>query len=278
MFDDGTGRAVGGVKFRHKLKSCIGIIDIVVGKLLALYLLRSCDTLTQWPANIKSGLLVRVFAIAQTLLQMPAKRAKCRCFDLKLGGHPIGNFRVISCRTRIGFLRQPLPQCELRALMGLEAVQHVGVIFRVNNHRDVLVIFGCRADHGRAANINVFNTRLVSPTAPDRLLKRVEIDHQQIDRANTMVAHGVCMGFIIAYRKQSAMHHRVQCFHPPVHHFGEAGQLRHIAAIYTRLREHFCRAAGGDDFDFLRHQLLCEIDNAGFVRNGYQGAGNGFKR
>ena len=278
MFDDGTGRAVGGVKFRHKLKSCIGIIDIVVGKLLALYLLRRCDTLTQWPANIKSGLLMRVFAIAQTLLQMPAKHAKCRCFDLKFGCHPIGNFRVISCSARIGFLRQPLPQFEVGALMGLETVQQGGVIFRINNHRDILVIFGCRADHGRAANINVFNTRLVSAALPERFLKWVEIDHQQINLLDTMVPHGVCVCFIIAYCQQSAMHHRVQCFHPPVHHFGEAGQLRHIEAIYTRLREHFCRAAGGNDFDFLRHQRFCEIDNASFVRDGYQGAGNGFMR
>ena len=114
---------------------------------------------------------------------------------------------------------------------GLEAVQHVGVIFRVNNHRDVLVIFGCRADHGRAANINVFNARLVSPTAPNRFLKRVEIDHQQIDRANTMVRMASAW---VSLSRMPAIRHApwVQCFHTPVHHFGEAGQLRHIAAIY----------------------------------------------
>ena len=74
------------------------------------------------------------------------------------------------------------------------------------------------------------------------------------------------------------MHHRVQCFYTPVHHFGEARQLRHIAAVYPRLCEHFRRAAGGDYFDFLGYQSLCEINNAGLVRDRYQGAGNGLKR
>ena len=221
MFDDGTRRAIGGVKFRHQLERGIGVVDIVIRKFFALYLLRRRHTLAPRPANIKCGLLMRVFAIAQTLLQMPAKGPKCGCFDVKLGGHPVGYFRIISGCARIGFLRQPLPQCEFSAPVGLKAVQHAGVILRVDNHRDVLMVFGRRADHSRAANIDVFDAHLIRAAAAHRLLERIQIDHQQVDRANAMLAHGICMGFIVAYRQQSAMHHRVQCFHPPVHHFGK---------------------------------------------------------
>ena len=64
-----------------------------------------------------------------------------------------------------------------------------------------------------------------------------------------MVAHGVCMGLIIAYRQQSAAPSGAE-FSPARPSFrGSRSTPTHRGNLY-RLREHFCRAAGGNDFDF----------------------------
>ena len=87
------------------------------------------------------------------------------------------------------------------------------------------MVFRRRADHRRTANIDIFNTRRIITAARNRGLKRVKIDDQHIDLADTMRLHGGAVVFIIANGQQPAMHIRVQCLDAAIHHFGKTGQL-----------------------------------------------------
>ena len=89
--------------------------------------------------------------------------------------------------------------------------------------------------------------------------------------------HGVCMGLVIAYRQQSAMNHWVQCFYTPVHHSGKP-----VNSDTSRQSIPACVSIFAvppvEIISILGYQSLCEINNAGLVRDRYQGAGNGLKR
>ncbi|MNF14212.1 hypothetical protein D3C80_2163360 [compost metagenome] len=64
MLDDGNGCGAGWVKLGYEFKSCIGVVDVVIGKLLALKLRCCGHTRTLFAGQIKTSRLMRVFTIA----------------------------------------------------------------------------------------------------------------------------------------------------------------------------------------------------------------------
>ena len=79
---------------------------------------------------------------------------------------------------------------------------------------------------------------------------------------------------VVADVEQAAVDFRVQRFHPPVEHLGEAGESGDFGIRDALGGEQFGGAAGGDDFDAQRHERTGERDEAGLVRNGNKGAPN----
>jgi hypothetical protein len=69
----------------------------------------------------------------------------------------------------------------------------------------------------------------------------------------------------VAQRQQAAVHHRVQGFHPAVHHFGKAGHVGHIAHGQARVAQPRRRAPGRDQFDTARGKAPGEIGQPGLV-------------
>ena len=67
MFDDDAGRGALRIKFADALIGGIGIVDVVVGQLLALQLPRGGDAGPLVGRTIERGRLVRVLAITQGL-------------------------------------------------------------------------------------------------------------------------------------------------------------------------------------------------------------------
>ena len=79
---------------------------------------------------------------------------------------------------------------------------------------------------------------------------------------------------VVADREQAAMDLRVQRLHPAVHHFGKAGELGDVVDRQAGRRDRLRGAAGGDELDAVAGQRVGELDQAGLVGNGQQGAGN----
>ena len=71
MFDNRNGCRQFTVEFAGEFKRGIGIVDIVVGKLFALNLLRPGDPGSDLRGCIKGSSLMRIFSIAHGLQQRP---------------------------------------------------------------------------------------------------------------------------------------------------------------------------------------------------------------
>ena len=68
----------------------------------------------------------------------------------------------------------------------------------------------------------------VTPGLRDRLLERVEVDADEVDRLDAVLLHrGDVLG-VVALGEQAAVDLRVQRLDPAVHHLGEAGDLADV--------------------------------------------------
>src|SRR5690606_28882994 len=95
----------------------------------------------------------------------------------------------------------------------------------VDDNGDIPVVFGRRAHHGGAANVDVFNGGgQIAIGICDRGLEGVEIDHHHIDGFDAVLCHH-CISSA-ATTEDAAVNFGVQGFHPAIHHFGKARVIR----------------------------------------------------
>ena len=156
--------------------------------------------------------------------------------------------------------------------MPAELFQHRGVVVRVDEHGDIGVVLGGRADHGRPADIDILDARGKIRAARDRVLERIEVDDHHIDRTYPVRLQGFSVRGIAANREQSAVHRRMQGLDAAVHHLGKAGQLGNVDDREPRLAQRLARAAGGDEFDAVARESAGELDDPALVGNGDESA------
>ncbi|GMA79181.1 hypothetical protein GCM10025880_55980 [Methylorubrum aminovorans] len=136
------------------------------------------------------------------------------------------------------------------------------------------MVLGRRADHGRAADIDVLDAVVIGLAGLQRLLERVEVDHEQVDSADPVGSERRLVLGVVAHREKAAMNRRMQRLHPSVHHLGKAGQLGHLFHGEARLGQRAVGAAGRDQFDAPPAQRRGEVGEPGLVRDGEKGAGD----
>jgi hypothetical protein len=100
------------------------------------------------------------------------------------------------------------------------------------------------------------------------LRERVEIDDDEIDRADLMLGHGSGMLGIVAHREQPAMHLGVERLDPPVHHFGETGKFGNVLHLEPCFAQRLGGAAGRNKFDAVAGEDMAEIGEAGLIGDG----------
>ena len=123
--------------------------------------------------------------------------------------------------------------------------------------------------------MSMFSMQVVEiGVARDRGLERVQIDHEEVDRANAMRAHRRHVRVIVADGEQPAMDLGVQRLDPAVHHFGKAGEIGDVEHGQAGVRQRSARSAGRDQLDSVLRQRPSEVHQTGLVGNGEQGAGN----
>ncbi len=56
------------------------------------------------------------------------------------------------------------------------------IIIGIDDHRDIVVVLRRRADHRRAADIDILDAVIEARALRHRRLERIKADHQKIDR------------------------------------------------------------------------------------------------
>ena len=109
----------------------VGVVDVVVGELLALDHARGGDARPPAAVGVERRLLVRVLAVAQHLHALGRERQPLGEGLALLLGEPGGDGGVIGRRAGIGLGGEFAAQRQRgRALVGLELVDHRGVVGR----------------------------------------------------------------------------------------------------------------------------------------------------
>ena len=273
MLDDGDSCRAGGIELGNAFEGCVGIVDVVVGEGLALHLSGGRDAWALLGGQVEACGLMGVLAIAHLLGKLAADGAIVgRCLADFIG-KPVGDRRVIGGCARIGLLGQLFAQAKGGGPgIGCQGFKHERIVTDIDDHGHVAMVLGRAANHGRTANVDVLDAIVVVSALRDRRLEGIEVHHEQIDRGNVMGKHRRLVLGIFPNGEQSAMHLGMQGLHATIHHFGKAGKVGDITHRQARISECLAGAAGGDQLDAMANQGTGEVDEAGLVGNGDEGA------
>ena len=179
MLDDGDGGACLGIELGDQLVGRVGVVEIVVGELLALHLHGGGDAEALLARAVERGRLMRVLAIAERLGEPADDGARLRRRLAEPVGEPRRDRRVIGRGAGEGARGQRLPQGQRgRAAMHVHLGDHRRIVGGVDHDRDAVVVLGPGADHGRSADVDRLDAGVEIRAAGDRLLERIEIGGQ----------------------------------------------------------------------------------------------------
>ena len=182
---------------------------------------------------------------------------------------------------RKSFLREPeAGGFADRAIGRAHFAQYRGVVGGVGDDRDVRVVLGGTAHHGRPADVDVFD-RLFKRAigARDGLAERIEIDDHQVDERDAGAIDRADMRRHVAPRKYAAVNFGMQGLDPAVEHFGKTGVIGHFRHADAAVPQQFGGAAGREQRDAETGQSARELDEPGLVGNAEQrGLDDGHKK
>jgi hypothetical protein len=139
------------------------------------------------------------------------------------------------------------------------------VVGRVAHDGDALVVLRRRAQHRRAADVDVLDgVGQADARLGDRLAERVEVHHDQVDGLDAVLGH-LLLVVGDGPAEQAAMDARVQRLHAPVEDLGRAGVRGDGLDRDARVGERLGGAARGEDLDALLVQELDELEEAPLV-------------
>jgi hypothetical protein len=138
--------------------------------------------------------------------------------------------RVIGGSEPESLLRQPPAGCAAQsAVAALQFFNEDRVIGHARNDRHVLEVFGRRAHHRWAADVNVLD-QMTKCDAGLRggFLKSIEIHNHHVDRLNAVRGDcGLVLG-VAANVEQAAVNLGVEGLDAAVEHLGKAGQFADV--------------------------------------------------
>jgi hypothetical protein len=137
------------------------------------------------------------------------------------------------------------------------------------------VVLGRRADHRRAADVDVLDAMGEVGTLGHGGFEGIEIDDEQVDRRDAVRLCGALMLGIAADRQQPTMHHGMQSLEAAIHHLRKAGVLRDVLDAEAGLFQRAGRASGRQKLDAGGGQPTRELDQARLVGHGDERALDG---
>ena len=210
---------------------------------------------------VEGGELVRVFTVAEVFDFLEARgeeREKAGGFDVFFGIVVKVFFGEVGIDGGVvlgGFAVGPHGEVEAEGVGGLagvgaEVLEEFFILDGVGDNNDGAVVFGGGADHGGAADVDVFDGFFEGGVGfGDGGFKGVEVDDDQVDGLDVVLLHGGEVGGVVAEGEKAAVDEGMEGFDAAVHHFGEAGEVGDVFHGDPGVAEGFGGAAGGDEFD-----------------------------
>ncbi len=204
---------------------------------------------------------------------MPAIARVFGVLSPSLPGEPRGDRRVVGGGAGERAASERFAQrLRRRAAIGVHLGEHGGVVGRIDHDRDAIVVLGRGADHGRAADVDILDAGVEIGAARDRLLERIEIDGEQVDRRDGVIGERLLMRLVPAHGEKPAMNFRMQRLDPPVHHLGHARDLGDVGHRDAGVAQQL-GGPGRNDLDPVFPQGR-EIGKTGLVADREQRTGN----
>ena len=136
---------------------------------------------------------------------------------------------------------------------------------------DERMVLGRRADHGRAADVDVLDDLVAGAAAGHGLGEGVEVDDGEVDGADAVRGHGGLVFGIVPHAEQPAMDDGVQGLDPAIQHLRAAGQLRHVLDLVAHGPQRRGGAAGGDQLHAMADKRRRQRVQPGLVRYRQEG-------
>ena len=165
-----------------------------------------------------------------------------------------------------------------RASVAVELAGELGVVGDGGDDGDVLKVLGGGADHGGAADVDVFDDLMEGDAGGGGGgLKGVEVDDDEVDGFDAVRFDGGEVFGVGADVEDAAMDAGVKGFDAAVEHLGEAGEVGDVADAEAGLAEGAGGSASRDELDVVAGEDAGEVDEAGFVGDGEEGAADGLE-
>ncbi len=200
--------------------------------------------------RVERGPLVRVLSVGEVEDLLVGEREVLGVV-LVMGREPAADRGVVAGGLRERLVGQPVPGRlgDLPAGL-LELGEHGVVGLRLDKHGHAAVVLGRGADHRRPADVDVLDRNVgIHLAVGDRLLERVEVDADQVDRLDPLALEGRDVLGVVAAGEQRRVQPRVQRLHPPAEDLGRARELGDIGDLDPGLAQRGGGAAGGEDLD-----------------------------
>ena len=125
---------------------------------------------------------------------------------------------------------------------------HLGITAGRDHDRDVGMILGGGAHHRRPADIDLLDGVVAGHTGGDRLDERIEVHHDELERADAKVNELRLMAGEPTVGQDASVDGGMQGLHASVEGLLESGDARDLGDRISGIRDRSRGRAGGDDF------------------------------
>eukprot|EP00982_Pelagococcus_subviridis_P007298 30542-Pelagococcus_subviridis.AAC.4 len=156
------------------------------------------------------------------------------------------------------------------------------VVGGVDQDVDERMVLRRRADHRRAADVDVLHASLEPRAAGDRLAERIQVHRDDIDVSDVVRRHRVDVRRDVAAREDAGVYRGVERLHAAVEHLRVVRDRVHRGDVHARVGDGLRAAAGADDLVPELRELRREVRHARLVADADErarlGAVRGFRR
>ena len=214
-----------------------------------------------------------IFAVAQILNLHPLAREHGReLLGLRFrieAREVVRDHAVVAGGMRKHLLRERKARGGGNFALNLDFVENQLIVGRINDHSNRLAVLRRRADHRRAADVDILN-RFLERAVRTRhgLLEGIEIHADDVDRINAVLLE---RRHVLGHRttgEDARMDLGVERLHAAVEHFGESRVVGHFLNVNPFAGEKLRSAAGRKDVVSRLDEAAGELDDARLIRNG----------